>query len=145
MLQAIAEEIIIRTLFPRTTISIVLQIIDHNGSLLSCCINAMALALVDAGVPLKCLFTAATCALLEGSDEEKLLLDPDLQEEQSSSCHATLCFCSNPKGAILATNITGVFGENEYFEICSALRKASQAIIEFMRLSLEKKMHKEIR
>jgi exosome complex component RRP46 len=54
MLKQIFKEIILVRLHPRTSISILVQEIYNNGSLLSAAINAVCCALIDAGLPMKC-------------------------------------------------------------------------------------------
>uniref|UniRef100_A0A6G1SP78 Exosome complex component RRP46 n=1 Tax=Aceria tosichella TaxID=561515 RepID=A0A6G1SP78_9ACAR len=54
MLKQIFKEVILVRLHPRTSISILVQEIYNNGSLLSAAINAVCCALIDAGLPLKC-------------------------------------------------------------------------------------------
>lgn len=54
MLKHIFKEVILVRLHPRTSISILVQEIYNNGSLLSAAINAVCCALIDAGLPMKC-------------------------------------------------------------------------------------------
>lgn len=71
--------------FPRAVISIVVQVVEDNGSLLSVAINAVSLALLDAGIPMLSVVTSATCAIFpDGS----LVLDPSSPEVevQPSRC-----------------------------------------------------------
>jgi ribonuclease PH len=65
--------------FPRAVISVVVQVIEDSGSLLSVAINATTLALMDAGVPMLSVVTSSTCALLPDGG---LFLDPSRTEEE---------------------------------------------------------------
>lgn len=49
--------------------------------LLSCCLNAACMALLDAGLPLTALFCGVTCAL---QPDGTILLDPTARQEQVS-------------------------------------------------------------
>ncbi|KXS22309.1 ribosomal protein S5 domain 2-like protein, partial [Gonapodya prolifera JEL478] len=46
------DSAVITSLHPRTLISITIQVINDDGSILSCAFNAALLALLDAGIPL---------------------------------------------------------------------------------------------
>ncbi|KAM7314851.1 exosome complex component RRP46 isoform X1 [Ixodes scapularis] len=48
------ETVMLVALHPRTCISISLQELHNDGSLLACCINAACLAAVDAAIVMKC-------------------------------------------------------------------------------------------
>ena len=50
------EGVIQLGLHPRTSITVVLQVDQEEGALLSCAINAACAALVDAGVPMTTMF-----------------------------------------------------------------------------------------
>jgi exosome complex component RRP41 len=38
--------------FPRSQIDVYIQIFQHDGGVLQCCINATTMALIDAGIPM---------------------------------------------------------------------------------------------
>ncbi|GIL57267.1 hypothetical protein Vafri_12516 [Volvox africanus] len=86
-IRGILEGIIPLGMHPRTSIMVVLQILQEDGSVLSCALNAACAALVDAGVPMNTMYASVTCAL---SPDERLLLDPDAVEEQAAK--ARFCF-----------------------------------------------------
>lgn len=69
--------------FPRAVISIVVQVIEDNGSVLSVAINAVALALMDAGIPMVSVVTSASCAIFS---DGSLVLDPSSPEEEVAFC-----------------------------------------------------------
>lgn len=54
LLRQVFKEVILTRLHPRTSISIMVQEIYNNGSLLSAAINAVCCALIDSGLPMKC-------------------------------------------------------------------------------------------
>lgn len=49
--QALAG-IIQAAMHPRTAVSVILQVVEHDGSLLACALNAASTALTDAAVPM---------------------------------------------------------------------------------------------
>ncbi|XP_029781433.1 exosome complex component RRP46 isoform X2 [Suricata suricatta] len=79
------EAVVLGALHPRTSITVVLQVISDAGSLLACCLNAACMALVDAGVPMRALFCGVTCAL---DSEGTLVLDPTAKQEKLQQCLA---------------------------------------------------------
>lgn len=75
---------IIRTMYPRTLISVAVQVLCNDGSLLSVATNAALIALIDAGVALKSLVTSATCAYIPfpaAPSNYRMVLDPTIEEE----------------------------------------------------------------
>jgi len=80
------ESTLFTHLYPHSTISITLNVLSQDGSLLACAINAATLALVDAGVPMSdyvAACTAGSTASYASNDEEAdPLLDLNGAEEQ---------------------------------------------------------------
>lgn len=70
------------TLLPRTSIFIVVQSLGEDGSALSCAINCVCAALLDAGIPLKSMIASVTCGKLK--NEQRIILDPTQAEEKVS-------------------------------------------------------------
>lgn len=73
-------------LYPHSTISISLQVLSLDGSLLAALLNASTLALIDAGIPMPdyiCACTAGSTSSYSSNDESAdPLLDLNLMEEQ---------------------------------------------------------------
>ena len=46
------EPVILTKQLPKSQIDIYLQIFQHDGGVLQCCINAATMALIDAGIPM---------------------------------------------------------------------------------------------
>ncbi|EFJ46566.1 hypothetical protein VOLCADRAFT_105481 [Volvox carteri f. nagariensis] len=84
--RGILEGVIPLGMYPRTSIMVVLQVLQGDGAVLSCALNAACAALVDAGIAMTSMYASVTCVLTE---EERLLLDSDAAEEQA----AKACFC----------------------------------------------------
>lgn len=72
-------------LYPHSSITLSLNILSQDGSLLAACINASTLALIDAGIPMKdyiCACTAGSTSSYSSNDEKAdPLLDLNGQEE----------------------------------------------------------------
>ncbi|KAI1334597.1 ribosomal protein S5 domain 2-like protein [Xylariaceae sp. FL0016] len=73
-------------LYPRSTISVSLNVLSQDGSLLAALINAATLALVDAGVPMTDYLVASTAgstsSYAAADDKADPLIDLNNQEEQ---------------------------------------------------------------
>ena len=78
-LRGTVEAVIVSKLHPRSGISVTIQETSTDGALFAAAVNAAALALSDAGVPLKSLCTAATVALM---GDDRFVLDPNAAEEE---------------------------------------------------------------
>ncbi|KAI8483221.1 Exosome component 5 [Branchiostoma belcheri] len=109
--------------------------------LLSCCVNAACVALMDAAVPMKCLVSAVTCALTE---EGQIVLDPDSKQEKESSAVLTFAFDSRENNVITCST-KGCYTPEQYQESLSACREASKNISSFFRQAVEKRMSKELK
>ena len=77
ILGQIAGSLILTNLFPKTVIKITCQVMSQDGSILSAAVNAMLLALLDSGVPMKATCSSVTSIINKDGD---LLLDPTALE-----------------------------------------------------------------
>lgn len=69
-MRAAVDAVILSSLHPRTTIQIVVQVVQDDGSLLSTAVNAATLALLDAGIALKSVVVAASGGLLHNEEDD---------------------------------------------------------------------------
>jgi exosome complex component RRP46 len=77
ILGQIAGSLILANLYPKTVIKITCQTMSQDGSILSAAINAMILALLDSGLPMKTTCCAVACIINKDGD---LILDPTALE-----------------------------------------------------------------
>jgi exosome complex component RRP46 len=97
-------------------IRITFQVLADDGSLISTAINAMILALVDAGIPMKSTASAVTCMINKSG---VILLDPtaleiqvlSLLNEDSQSVHSFAFDSINQECYTFYS--TGVYSEEE--------------------------------
>lgn len=148
--------------FARTSIAVVIQVINSDGALLACAINAACAALVDAGVLMNSMCAATACCI---SADSQLLLDPEAQEEQAASSVITLAFpyhfnfpppvkmeaaagdgggsadvapvLSMSQG-VMASHTLGSFTTQQYFTVLDACWAGSSRVAEFSRAALAK-------
>nr|CAG4708472.1 unnamed protein product [Naegleria fowleri] len=82
MIRESLENVILLSLYPRTIITISVQVVQDDGSLLSASLNSAVLALLDAGVALKSALVSLSCSYLSSGD---CLLDPLKMEQDFDS------------------------------------------------------------
>lgn len=84
LLKHIYKEVIMTRLHPRTSISIYVQEIYGGDALLSTCINAVCLGLIDAGVPMKFPVAAVTIHLKDEVEQNGSQVSEEQQETTTS-------------------------------------------------------------
>ncbi|XP_019184768.1 PREDICTED: exosome complex exonuclease RRP46 homolog [Ipomoea nil] len=143
------QSICLLTVHPNTTTSVIIQVVNDDGALLPCAINAACAALVDAGIPLKHLAVAICCCLAES---KYVVLDPDKLEEQKMKAFVYLVFPNSPHLALpkeslqaggepmecgIITSVThGKLEVDDYLLCLNRARAASEKLSEYLRRSL---------
>uniref|UniRef100_A0A672SUX3 Exosome component 5 n=1 Tax=Sinocyclocheilus grahami TaxID=75366 RepID=A0A672SUX3_SINGR len=121
------------TLRPRSSVTVILQVIHDDGSLLSCCLNAACMALMDARLPMSHLFCSVTCAI---SKEGQIIIDPTARRTllifaiESVECN------------VLMSSATGSFSVQELQQCVAISQKASEQIFQFYRDSVKRRYSK---
>ncbi|MFS7909084.1 putative ribosomal protein S5 domain 2-type [Helianthus anomalus] len=152
VLKKTLQSICLLNVHPNTTTSIVIQVVNDDGGLLPCAINAACSALVDAGIPLKHLAVAICCSVAESGH---IVLDPSKLEEQNMKAFIYLVFPNSitsvlPDGSKrpggeamehgIVTSLThGVMAVDEYFSCVKLGRAAAAELSDFVRNSLKLK------
>ncbi|XP_061454005.1 exosome complex component RRP46 isoform X4 [Rhineura floridana] len=103
MIKKTCEAVVLGTLHPRSSITIVLQIVTDAGSLLASCLNATCMGLMDAGLPMNSLFCGVTCAL---DADGNITLDPTAKQEKEAQSVLTFAIDSTEK-KVLMSNTKG--------------------------------------
>ncbi|KAI8879848.1 ribosomal protein S5 domain 2-like protein [Backusella circina FSU 941] len=135
--------IILAGMMPRTLIQIVVQILKDDGSVLAAAANSIALALLDAGVPMRQMVGSVTCMIDEKTMD--LILDPTTIELENAKSVHTFAFDNGKtsKNALLSDS-EGVFSEEEYFSSCDLCYEAVHKVHGFLRTAVESKKEKEM-
>ncbi|KAJ4971559.1 hypothetical protein NE237_004658 [Protea cynaroides] len=150
ILKRTLQSICVLTINPNTTTTVILQVVNDDGSVLPCAINASCAALVDAGIPLKHLAVAICCAL---AGSGSVILDPTKLEEQKMEAFTYLVFPNSvlsvlPEGSLhvdgepmehaIITSVThGVISVDDYLYCLERGHAASAKISDFLRRSLQ--------
>ncbi|XP_052210519.1 exosome complex exonuclease RRP46 homolog [Diospyros lotus] len=150
ILKRTLQSICLLTVNPNTTTSVIIQVVNDDGALLVCAINAACAALVDAGIPLKHLAVAICCCLTENG---YVILDPNKHEEQKMKAFVYLVFPNSihavlPEGSLqvgkepmehgIITSVThGVMSVENYLQCMERGRAACAKLSDFLRRSLQ--------
>lgn len=128
--------------YPRTIIQVVLQVIQTDGSVLSCALHAAVAALLDAGIIMLSLPVATTCLLSKSVD---MRLDPTEEEEDENDSSVVVMVNDNLQpDKILACQTMGSSMPLESLLTCmQATSRASPAVIAFWRLAVEQKVTRQ--
>ncbi|KAM7275352.1 hypothetical protein ACFE04_017218 [Oxalis oulophora] len=127
-----------------------MEVVNDDGALLPCAINAACAALVDAGIPMKHLAVSICYCLAESGF---VILDPTKLEEQKMKAVAYLVFPNSvlsvlPEGSLhvggepmehgIITSVThGVMEVEDYIHCLDRGRAASEKLSSFLRRSLQ--------
>lgn len=86
--------------FPRSAVDVFVEILNADGSVLAAIINAVTLALIDAGIPMKDYVTAVSVAYVQSSTA---ILDPNRMEESGNQPSMTMAFLSRTGHVVLTS------------------------------------------
>jgi len=128
-IRGVCESVILTSLHPRTLFTVVVQEVHSDGVMLSCCVNAVCAALMDACVPLSFPFAAVACAV---NSDCQLTLDPDRQSEQSSTSLATFVFDAKENG-MLTVSASGSMTAEQFQTCLAACQQASKSVFALYR------------
>lgn len=85
IIQRSISSCVLTSLYPRSIIEIVLQVLKEDGSVVSAAFNAAVIALMDANIGFLCVPIATTCLVYHNSAD--INLDPTAEEETNPSNH----------------------------------------------------------
>uniref|UniRef100_A0A8C5MV71 Exosome complex component RRP46 n=1 Tax=Leptobrachium leishanense TaxID=445787 RepID=A0A8C5MV71_9ANUR len=138
LIRETCESAIMGALHPRSSITIVLQIVSDAGSLLACCLNAACTALMDAGLPLRYLFCGVTCVL---DTDGHLTLDPSSKQQKESRAVLILAI-ESVENKVLTVASRGAYSATELQQSIAAAQVAAQKIFKFYRDSARRRYSK---
>ncbi|XP_076002142.1 exosome complex component RRP46 [Genypterus blacodes] len=134
------EASLLSSLHPRSSLTLILQVLHDDGSLLSCFLNAACMALMDAGLPMSCLFCGVTCAI---DSEGQTIVDPTATQEKESRALMTFAIDSTDY-RVMMTSTKGSFSLPELQQCISVSQKASEKIFQFYRDSVRRRYSKTL-
>lgn len=135
LIQQTVEGAILAQLHPRCIVRVVVQVVDDDGAVLACAVNATCAALMDAAVPLKTSFAAVTCIL---STEGEIQLDPTCIEQKKAAFRMCAVFAHHRRSpsdaqpraseALLACASTGLISVQQHALLLQTAHAASQSL-----------------
>eukprot|EP01080_Neovahlkampfia_damariscottae_P009431 gene9431-1637_t len=127
------EEFILSKLYPRTNITIVIQVLNDDGSMLSVALMGCIFALLDASIPLKSIPIPISCCY-EG--EKTIQLDPTEEEEKKSETILNFIFDSE-KHDLVTCKTKGKISSEEFYYCFKTIKLSIDSIHEFIRKSMK--------
>ncbi|CAB1096903.1 unnamed protein product [Ectocarpus sp. CCAP 1310/34] len=142
LLRRSLEEVVLRSRYPRTVVSVIIQVIVDDGAVLSAALNAATMALLNAGVEMTGMALSVTCCITAAVSGRSVLLDPCKAEEIDAAATAVVATLS-AGGGVLSCRAVGSMSQEEYFACCEAASLGTTAVRSFVRLSAEQKVNRE--
>jgi exosome complex component RRP46 len=135
--------------YRRCVVSVILQVMNADGSVLAACLHASIAALMDGCIEMKLLPTAVTCRIMKNTNEDGYIqLDPNAEEEQEADAvivvvlpnHATADRCF-----MLGCFTTASMNQSvdKILNCCRTAARAVPAVQAFLRLVVEQKVTRE--
>ncbi|KAJ3591438.1 hypothetical protein NHX12_009383 [Muraenolepis orangiensis] len=134
------EASLLMLLHPRSSLTLILQVLHDHGSLLACFLNAACMALMDAGLPMSCLFCGVTCAI---ASDGQITMDPTAVQEKESRAVLTFAIDSTEQ-KVMMSSTKGSFSVQELHECIALSQKASENIFKFYRVSVQRRYSKTL-
>ncbi|XP_954342.1 exosome complex exonuclease rrp41, putative [Theileria annulata] len=125
------QEMIISHCYKTSAISIFINIIEYDGSIKSTVLNAVGLALIDAGVSLKDIVSSSTVSYLDST----VLTDPNQMEINAST--ATLCIAfSSSNNNIIYMDYKSKIALEDFKSLFDSCLAGSRIFTEYVRQRL---------
>ena len=123
--------------FPRTTVDVYIEVIEADGSTRVTSITAAAVALADAGIPMRDLVAAVSVGKIDGV----LALDVNGLEDQYGEGDMPIAIMPR-LGEITLIQSDGLFTRDEVIEALEMARKAIQELYKEQKRALREKYSK---
>lgn len=128
------ENLILADKFPRTQIDIFVDVLQADGGTRVASINAAALALVDAGIPMK----EMVSAIAVGKADDELVVDLGKEEDNSGQSDVPLAVSSISKD-ILLLQMDGLLTAEEMEKLLDLAFETSENLHKMQKEALERK------
>ncbi|VVC02080.1 Exosome complex component Rrp41 [uncultured archaeon] len=117
------ENVIISENFPKTQIEIFVEVLQSDGGTRCAAVTAAAVALADAGIPMKDLICAVAVCKIDGH----MAVDPGKEEDNFGESDMPIAF-SPRTGEVLLFQMDGLLSREELAEGVSLARAAAEKI-----------------
>ncbi|MCX8197901.1 MAG: exosome complex exonuclease Rrp41 [Candidatus Micrarchaeota archaeon] len=133
------ENVIVLENFPKTQIEIFVEVLQSDGGTRCAAVTAAAVALADAGIPMKDLINAVAVCKIDG----QMAVDPAKEEDNYGESDMPIAF-SPRTGEILLFQMDGMLSKDEIEKGFALARKASEKIRK-LQVEAIKKVYEEPR
>ena len=127
------EPVILTSFFPRSVIDVFVEILQADAGTRTAGINAAAVALADAGIPMKSM--VSSCAA--GKVGDTIVLDP--MKEEDNFGQADLPIAMTPNGDLTLMQMDGNLTPDEFRTAVEMAMKGARDIYELQRRALVEK------
>lgn len=127
------EPVILTSFFPRSVIDVFVEILQADAGTRTAGINAAAVALADAGIPMKSM--VSSCAA--GKVGDTIVLDP--MKEEDNFGQADLPIAMTPNGDLTLMQMDGNLTPDEFHKAVEMAMKGAKDIYELQRRALVEK------
>ena len=127
------EPVILTSFFPRSVIDVFIEVLQADAGTRTAGINAAAVALADAGIPMKSMISS--CAA--GKVADTIILDP--MKEEDNFGQADLPIAMTPGGDITLLQMDGDLTRDEFQRAVEMAMMGARDIYELQRAALVKK------
>lgn len=138
-LQVLIEDVVIRALYPRRGVVVAVEVLSEDGGVAAAVVNAVCVALMDAGVPMRSVPVAAAVAVCNGV----VVVDAAKIEESEAQAVITFTFDTSARPssrAFMAVHTVGDCGGELIFnEALSTCSEIADKTIAFLNLCLRQR------
>jgi len=135
IMQSTCENALIVEQYPRTSIVVTIQEMQDRGNLLSTCLNASCMALMNSGIAMHHVFAAVCCSIME---DEEIILYPNELQLKSSVAYFTLVFANSETRQLLTSHTTGEFSDSMFVHCMDKCFVASKEVFSFYEKAINK-------
>jgi len=122
--------VILTSFFPRSVIDVFVEVLQADAGTRTAGINAAAVALADAGIPMKNMISS--CAA--GKVADTIVLDP--MKEEDNFGQADLPIAMTPNGDLTLVQMDGNLSHEEFHKAVEMAMKGAKDIYELQRAAL---------
>ncbi len=123
VIREVFENLIITESFPRTQINIFVDVLQSDGGTRTTCITAAAVALANAGIPMRDMASAVAV----GKADDILIADLAKEEDNFGQCDMPVAFAYRTKN-ILLLQMDGLLTREEIETLLNEAEKASDTV-----------------
>lgn len=137
-LRAMVMEVVLASLHPRKAVVVAVQVLADNGGMAAAAVNATVMALIDAGVPMHAVPTAACVSVHNGT----LVVDPVSVEEAEADAVLTFTFdtlLADENGFMSVSTEGDCGGDRIFAAAVQTSRELATKTRAFLKLSLQQK------